>query len=467
MHGGPYGMHGGPWTCSKRVLCCLVLAVLTIACVALSTKCSVRGCASQHRARGDSGKGDDGSDKLIEARGRKAALLEQDMASNALANWSASDAAAAVRSLRHEVALVVVFNNGPISWARAYVRDVGLCRFFHHCHMAGWFSGVDNLAAGPAAQAALESFVGAPVTQGKTCDRLTHTFNPLRVNASGMCKHILLAQVFRREAAVKALPPRGYLILSDDAVVVDFAALAQRDRGATWIFANASRRVVMLPPPEAFWWWGSNNSGIGAGCVRAFSTIPTHWWHTLPHTRERGGQAWMRRLDLRHSILPGCCPTNTDMFYLTTDAAALWPSVAGHFSQCMDEVALGPLAILTSAHIDWAEERLAKWQLWQVERLYETIQPRLALHPPFLSPRVHTTIEAESFKHVRYDPSLATRRAEDQVRYVEGNPHLMLAHPLKLSTNYIRRWTILHYEANYRIWFGAQAAAKGGGEQES
>ena len=42
-------MHGGPWACSKRALCCSAFAVLTMAgCAALSTTCTTRGCARQH-----------------------------------------------------------------------------------------------------------------------------------------------------------------------------------------------------------------------------------------------------------------------------------------------------------------------------------------------------------------------------------------------------------------------------------
>ena len=38
-------MHGGPWACSKRALCCSAFALLTMAgCAALSTTCTTRGC---------------------------------------------------------------------------------------------------------------------------------------------------------------------------------------------------------------------------------------------------------------------------------------------------------------------------------------------------------------------------------------------------------------------------------------
>ena len=51
-------MHGGPWACSKRMLCCSAFAVLTtIGCVALSTTCTTRGCTRQHGELRDSGKG--------------------------------------------------------------------------------------------------------------------------------------------------------------------------------------------------------------------------------------------------------------------------------------------------------------------------------------------------------------------------------------------------------------------------
>ena len=51
-------MHGGPWACSKRMLCCSAFAVLTmIGSVALSTTCTTRGCTRQHRELRDSGKG--------------------------------------------------------------------------------------------------------------------------------------------------------------------------------------------------------------------------------------------------------------------------------------------------------------------------------------------------------------------------------------------------------------------------
>ena len=55
---GRRAMHGGPWACSKRMLCCSAFAVLTtIGCVALSTTCTTRGCSRQHGELRDSGKG--------------------------------------------------------------------------------------------------------------------------------------------------------------------------------------------------------------------------------------------------------------------------------------------------------------------------------------------------------------------------------------------------------------------------
>ena len=51
-------MHGGPWACSKRMLCCSAFAVLTtIGCEALSTTCTTHGCTRQHGELRDSGKG--------------------------------------------------------------------------------------------------------------------------------------------------------------------------------------------------------------------------------------------------------------------------------------------------------------------------------------------------------------------------------------------------------------------------
>ena len=51
-------MRGGPWACSKRMLCCSAFAVLTTTgCEALSTTCTTHGCTRQHGELRDSGKG--------------------------------------------------------------------------------------------------------------------------------------------------------------------------------------------------------------------------------------------------------------------------------------------------------------------------------------------------------------------------------------------------------------------------
>ena len=67
-------MHGdGPWACSKRVLCCSAVAMLTtIGCVTLSTMCTTHGCTRQHGELLDSGKGKGTARSLGEPRPRSA-----------------------------------------------------------------------------------------------------------------------------------------------------------------------------------------------------------------------------------------------------------------------------------------------------------------------------------------------------------------------------------------------------------
>ena len=52
-------MHGSPWACSKRMLCCSAFAVLTtiVVCVVPSTTCTTHGCTRQHGELPPSGKG--------------------------------------------------------------------------------------------------------------------------------------------------------------------------------------------------------------------------------------------------------------------------------------------------------------------------------------------------------------------------------------------------------------------------
>lgn len=311
---------------------------------------------------------------------------------------SVRDSRQLVRSLQKEVDAIVIFNSGLISHAREHIAGSGLCRFFRRCNIAGWFEDRD-------VSSAVRDAGGCLVREGVACDSsqmrvfqaapcdLRGAGPRVTEGHAGACKHLLVAQVLNGTWADPTVsPPRGYLVLADDAAIVRLERLAALDRDTIWVFAAAER--------PAFAWNYGRELQDGYWNFLSLPVIAALEQDLPPdyHTK------YLRIVGSTTS-LPQRPPVNTDFFYLPAYAADCdhnpfcWQRAAPIFKHCMDEAAIGPLAVLTSPSwrqsdgsdvnltgITWVPKGQAPWQLWslsaaEMKRL--VMDPRVMMIHPF------------------------------------------------------------------------------------
>lgn len=170
------------------------------------------------------------------------------------------------------------------------------------------------------------------------------------------CKHTAVATALYDISSINKANFRkiGYLVLSDDSVIVDFpkTASAVLEKGKSVAFCGQNTFEVLNPPPRPFWAWGLNNTRKGLGCAASLRNLPTFWRSKYSATI---GSA---------SILPNKPPCTADFFYLNPIAASVWGKVAALFNTANDEACIGAMIALasnSSANVRWLPQPCGLW----------------------------------------------------------------------------------------------------------